>query len=259
MLGSIAGDMIGAPYEGHPTGRKDFPLFCPFSRYTDDTVLTVATAYCLLHGTGYAQAYRRFARAHPGRGYGAGFRRWAFRDDAGPYWSKGNGSAMRVAPIGYAADSVEAVLAEAERSAAVTHNHPEGIKGAQAVALAVFLARNGVEKAEIRKEIAARFGYRLTRSLDQIREHYKPDITCPGSVPEAIVCFLEAEGVEEAIRNAVWLGGDADTQACIAGGIAEAFFGGVPSDIESEVRKRLPEDLLAIVDAFYERYVKRQA
>lgn len=258
MLGSIAGDMIGAPYEGHPTARRDFPLFCPLSHFTDDTVLTVATAYCLLHGSGYAETYRRFARAHPDRGYGASFRRWAFRDDAGPYWSMGNGSAMRVAPVGYAADSVEAVLAEAERSAAVTHNHPEGIQGAQAVALAVFLARNGAEKEEIRKEIAVRFGYRLDRSLATIRERYVPDPTCPGSVPEAIVCFLEAEGVEEAIRNAIWLGGDADTQACIAGGIAEAFFGGVPPDIEAEVRKRLPEDFLEILDAFYARYVKRR-
>lgn len=259
LLGSIAGDMIGAPYEGHPTTQRDFPLFCPFSHYTDDTVLTVATAYCILYGTGYAETYRRFARAHPDRGYGASFLHWVSQDGAGPYFSLGNGSAMRVAPVGYAADSVEAALAEAERSAAVTHNHPEGIKGAQAVALAVFLARNGVEKAEIRKEIAARFGYRLHRRLETIRAHYGPDITCPGSVPEAILCFLEAGSVEEAIRNAVWLRGDADTQACIAGGIAEAFYGGIPSEIEAEVRKRLPEDFLGVVDAFYERYVKRTA
>ncbi len=256
MLGAIAGDMIGAPYEGHPTTRRDFPLFTAFSRFTDDTVLTVATADCLLHGGGYAEAYRRFARAHPHRGYGQRFRRWAFGEDRGPYYSMGNGSAMRVSPVGFACDSVEEVLEEAKRSAEVTHNHPEGVKGAQAVALAVFLARRGADKETIRQEIAGRFAYPLNRSLAKARENCGPAWSCPGSVPEAILCFLEAESLEEAIRNAVFLGGDADTQACIAGAIAEAFFGGIPAEIESEVQQRLPEDFLTIIDAFYRRFIR---
>ncbi|MEJ5357774.1 MAG: ADP-ribosylglycohydrolase family protein [Desulfobacterales bacterium] len=257
MLGAIAGDMIGAIYEMAPTTRKDFPLFTKLSDFTDDTVLTVATADCLLRGGDYAEAYRRFARAHPRRGYGQSFRSWAFRDDQGPYGSMGNGSAMRVSPVGFACDSVEQVLAEAKRSAEVTHNHPDGIKGAQAAALAVFLARTGAEKKEIREEISGRFGYRLDRSLKKIRENPGPVWSAPGSVPEAIICFLKAKSVEDAIRNAVSLGGDADTQACIAGGIAEAFFGGVQEEIASEVRKRLPEDFLAIVEAFYDRFVRK--
>ncbi len=257
MLGAIAGDMIGAPYEGQPTKRKNFPLFTAFSHFTDDTVLTVATADCLLHGGGYAEAYRRFARAHPHCSYGQRFRRWAFGEDRGPYYSMGNGSAMRVSPVGFACDSVEEVLEEAKRSAEVTHNHPEGIKGAQAVALAVFLARRGADKETIRQEIVGRFAYPLHQSLAMIRDDYGPAWSCPGSVPEAILSFLEAGSLEEAIRNAVSLGGDADTQACIAGGIAEAFFGGIPAEIESEVRKRLPEDFLAILDAFYQRVIRK--
>jgi ADP-ribosylglycohydrolase len=161
-----------------------------------------------------------------------------------------------VSPVGFACGSVEEVLAEARRSAEVTHNHPEGIKGAQATALAVFLARTGTTKPDIKCEITGRFGYNLNRRLDDIREEYGFDVTCQGSVPEAIIAFLESDGVEDAIRNAISLGGDADTQACIAGGIAEAFCGGLPEEILKEVRARLPQDFLEIIDAFYARYVK---
>jgi ADP-ribosylglycohydrolase len=220
--------------------------------------LAVATAHCLLTGAGYAETYRSFGLAHPDRGYGGGFRKWVFHPEKGPYCSCGNGSAMRVSPVGFACGSIEDVIAEARRSAEVTHNHPEGIKGAQAVALAVFLSRAGAAKADIKREIMERFGYHLDRRLDDIREEYRFDVTCQGSVPEAIIAFLESEGVEDAIRNAVSLGGDADTQACIAGGIAEAFHGGVPPAIEAEVRRRLPEDFLATIDAFHARFIKRQ-
>jgi ADP-ribosylglycohydrolase len=256
-LGSIAGDIVGSPYEAHPITIKKFPLFTGRSHFTDDTVLTVATAHCLLTGTGYAEAYRTFGLAHPNRGYGGSFRHWLFHPDRGPYNSFGNGSAMRVSPVGFACKSVEDVLAEARRSAGVTHNHPEGIKGAQAVALAVFLARTGASKEEIKREIVRRFGYNLDRRLDDIREGYGFEVTCQGSVPEAIIAFLESDGLEDALRNAVSLGGDADTQACIAGGIAEAFYGGVPDTIEVEVRKRLPGEFLLILDAFNARYINR--
>jgi len=256
MLGSIAGDIIGSPYERHSTTIKRFPLFTEHSHFTDDTVLTVATAWCLLHGAGYAEAYRKFGQAHPNRGYGDNFRKWIFHPERNPYNSFGNGSAMRVSPVGFACGSVEEVLAEAKRSAEVTHNHPEGIKGAQATALAVFLARTGTTKPDIKCEITGRFGYNLNRRLDDIREEYGFDVTCQGSVPEAIIAFLESDGVEDAIRNAISLGGDADTQACIAGGIAEAFCGGLPEEILKEVRARLPQDFLEIIDAFYARYVK---
>jgi len=257
MLGAIAGDIIGSVYESRGITVKQFPLFAKSSHFTDDTVLTVATAYSLLHGTGYAATYRRFGRNYPGRGYGGSFREWIFRQQSGPYNSFGNGSAMRVCPVGFACSSVDAVLAEAKRSAEVTHNHPEGIKGAQAVALAVFMARTGNPKADIQQEIMERFGYKLSRKLDDIRKAYGFDVTCQGSVPEAIIAFLESDSLEDAIRNAVSLGGDADTQACIAGGVAEAFYGGVPETIKEETRVRLPEDFLATIDEFYGRYQKK--
>jgi ADP-ribosylglycohydrolase len=161
---------------------------------------------------------------------------------------------MRVSPVGFAFDSIEAVLREAERSAAVTHNHPEGIKGAQAVALSIFLARRGAGKDEVRTEVARRFGYDLERTLDEIRPGYSFDVSCQGSVPEAIIAFLESNGIEDAIRKAVSLGGDSDTMACIAGGIAQAHYGTLPGEIVAGVRSRLPADFLAIIDAFERRF-----
>ncbi|MBA3534923.1 MAG: ADP-ribosylglycohydrolase family protein, partial [Ardenticatenales bacterium] len=170
------------------------------------------------------------------------------------YNSWGNGSAMRVSPIGVVLDSVEAVLQEAERSAVVTHNHPEGIKGAQAAALALFLARRGESKATIRREITGRFEYDLGRSLDEIRPTYQFDVSCQGSVPESILAFLESDNYEDAVRKAVSLGGDSDTMACIAGSIAQAHYGGVPEEIAEEARRRLPTEFLEILAAFEHRY-----
>lgn len=256
MLGAIAGDIIGSIYEGrhHRIKTTDFPLFDARCRFTDDTVLTIATAEVLLHGLDYAAVYRAYGRRYPDAGYGGAFIQWIFDDQAGPYNSWGNGSAMRVSPIGWAFDTVAEVLAEAERSAAVTHNHPEGIKGAQATALAVYLARTGHPKAAIKQEIEQRFGYHLSRRLDDIRPGYRFEVSCQGSVPEAMIAFLEAEDVEQAIRLAVSLGGDSDTQASIAGGLAEACFGPLPATLEAEVRRRLPGDLLAVVDTFTARF-----
>lgn len=254
MLGSIAGDVIGSRFESFPTKTTQFELFGERTIFTDDTVLTVAVADAILRDEDFAAALRRFGQRHPNRGFGSNFYVWMHNEAAGPYQSWGNGSAMRVAPIGFAFDSVETVLREAERSAAVTHDHPEGVKGAQAVALAVFRARHGAGKEALREEIAARFGYDLDRTLAEIRPHYCFDVSCQGSVPEAIIAFLESESVEDAIRKAISLGGDSDTMGCIAGGIAQAFYGGVPGDLARSVRSYLTEDLLEVVDRFAQRY-----
>jgi ADP-ribosylglycohydrolase len=254
MLGAIAGDVIGSVYEANPVKSTDFELFSTGSRFTDDTVLSVATAEALLGDGDYADAYRRYGRAYPNAGYGGSFYRWLLSDDAGPYNSWGNGAAMRVSPVGFALDTVEGVTAEAARSAAVTHDHPEGFKGAQATALAVFLARSGADKKGIRSEIEDRFGYDLARSLDTIRPIYDFDVSCQGSVPESLIAFLASTDYESAVRNAVSLGGDADTMACIAGGIAEAFYGAVPEQIAREVWSRLPEGFLNVLDRFESRY-----
>ena len=222
MLGAIAGDVIGSVYEGNPTKSPDFPLFHPLCSFTDDTVMTVATAHAILTGDPYTEAYRAFGRRYPHAGYGSGFRAWLRSEEPRPYNSWGNGSAMRVSPVGLAFNDVETVLREARRSAEVTHNHPEGIKGAQAVALAGFMANTGASKAEIRVEMTQRFGYDLTRRIAEIRPDYAFDVSCQGTVPEALTAFLESTSVEDAIRLAISLGGDSDTLAAIAGGIAHA-------------------------------------
>ena len=254
MLGTIAGDVIGSVYERAPVKRTDFPLFSTESRFTDDTVLTVATAHALLTGQPYADAYHEFGNRYPNAGYGGAFRQWLARPDRTPYNSFGNGSAMRVGPVGLAMHTADEVLAEAVRSAAATHDHTEGIRGAQAVALATFLAKTGHTKDAIRQEIETQLGYDLSRTLGEIRPRYEYDATCQGSVPEAITAFLESDGVESAIRLAISLGGDADTQAAIAGGIAEAFYGGVPEPIATHVLSRLPHELREVIEKFNERF-----
>ena len=221
---------------------------------TDDTVLTVATAHALMEDVDYAAAYREFGRRYPAAGYGGTFVSWLMSDDAPPYHSWGNGSAMRVSPIGFAFDSVDTVLQEAKRSAEMTHNHPEGIKGAQATALSILLARTTKDKAIVRKEVTERFGYDLRLTVDEIRPAYHFDISCQGTVPQAIVAFLDSDSYEDTIRNAVSLGGDSDTLACIAGGIAQAYYGGVPAEILEKVKAVLPVDLWGIADRFHRLY-----
>jgi len=252
MIGAIAGDMIGAPYEGAPIKHKDFDLVV--AGFTDDTVLTVAVADAVLSKSGFARTLKRYARRYPDRGYGGRFREWIRSSENQPYGSFGNGAAMRVSPVGFAFDTAAEVLAQARRSAAATHNHPEGIKGAQAVALAILRARTGRSKEEIRRETAERFGYAMARTVAEIRPGYGFDVSCQGSVPESIIAFLDALSYEDAIQNAVSLGGDADTMACIAGGIAQAYYKTVPATIVSAVREKLPRDLLAVVDRFNGRY-----
>jgi ADP-ribosylglycohydrolase len=254
MLGAIAGDIVGSIYENVRTKRTDFRLFTPLSIHTDDTVLTVAVADAILHGQDYGMTIKAYARRHPLRGYGPRFLLWMLSPVARPYGSLGNGSAMRVSPVAHAFGSSAEVLEQARRSAACTHDHPAGIAGAQATALAVFMARNGATKQEIRQDVAGRFGYDLGRRLAEIRPTYRMNLTCPGSVPEAIIAFLESESFEEAIRNAVSLGGDADTQAAIAGAIAEAFYGQIPDGIIAEMSKRLNGRFKRTIVEFCERF-----
>ena len=252
MLGAMIGDIVGSVYEWHNIKTEEFDFFKSDCFFTDDTVLTAATAKALMNGISYVEAYQDFSRRYPGRGYGGNFSHWIHAKNPQPYNSWGNGSAMRVSPVGFAFNSVAEVLAEAEQSAAVTHNHPEGIKGAQATALAIILGRQGVTREEIRQEIVGRFDYDLHRTLDDIRPNYRFDVSCQGSVPEAIIAFLESTSYEDAIRKAISIGGDSDTIACITGGIAEAFYGGVPEEITKKGRSYLPKEILDIIDEFYE-------
>jgi len=254
MLGAIAGDIIGSVYEGNPLKTSQFPLFSRGCRFTDDTVLTVAVARAAMEGSSYLETVREIGRRYPAAGYGGSFIRWLFSEHAEPYNSWGNGSAMRVSALGWVWEDPLRILEEAEKSAAITHNHPEGIKGAQAVALSVFLARTVRDRGTIRRQIAAQFGYELSRTLSRIRPEYSFDVSCQGSVPESIIAFLESGSYEEAVRNAVSLGGDSDTQAAIAGGIAEAYYGGVPGFILKETRACLPDDLWETVRVFYRRF-----
>ena len=253
MIGAIAGDIIGSIHEGAGTKTKQFELFGPYNRFTDDTVLTVAVAESILCDTDLVDALHEYFHRYPQAGYGGSFIQWALQRRREPYNSWGNGSAMRVSSVGFAYDTLEEVMQHAERTAAVTHDHPEGIKGAQATAVAIFLARSGSDKPTIKQHIVEAFGYDLSTPLDTIRETYQFDVSCQGSVPQSIVAFLEATDFEDAIRNAISLGGDADTMACIAGGIAEGFWG-VPSEIEKLTMERLDDDLRAIVTKFNKRF-----
>jgi len=252
MIGAIAGDMIGSPYERYPIKHKDFDLLV--SAFTDDTVLTVAVARAILDQSDYAESIKFFAQKYHHLPYGGSFRRWMWAWENEPYNSFGNGSAMRVSPVGFAFDTVEDVLAEAKRSAEVSHNHPEGIKGAQATALAILYARQGIDKETIRSEVSQRFGYNLNRSADDIRPEYRFDVSCQGSVPESIIAFLDSDSYEDAVKSSISLGGDADTMACIAGGIAQAFYKNIPRVIVERVLEKLPPDLLEVVKRFNDRY-----
>ncbi len=255
MIGAIAGDIIGSVYEWDNIKTTEFPLFGKDCRFTDDTVLTVAIADSILTGTEYAVKLKQYYRRYPNAGYGGSFRNWGESEEFKPYNSWGNGSAMRVSPVGFAFDTIDKVLEEAKKSAQVTHNHPEGIKGAQAVASAVFLAKNGTDKAGIRNYVTRKFGYNLTEPLEQIRTYYKFDVSCQGSVPQAITAFLESTNYEDAVRKAVSLGGDSDTIACITGGIAQAYYKEIPNFITAKVTELLDDDLNRVVSEFSKKYI----
>lgn len=249
MLGAIIGDIIGSPYEYRSGKTKHFPLFTASCAPTDDSLMTMAVGLACVSADveeeeefkrTLAATMREVGRQYPDAGYGATFYNWLMSDTMGPYGSYGNGSAMRVSPVAYAATS----LSEAERlakwSAEVTHDHPEGVKGAQAVAAAIYLARVGKEKEEIRRYIEEKY-YPLDFTLDEIRPSYCFNVSCQGSVPQAIVSFLESDGFEDAIRNAVSLGGDGDTIAAIAGSIAEAYYG-IPEGLQEQAMEYLDDE-----------------
>ncbi|HSA95672.1 MAG TPA: ADP-ribosylglycohydrolase family protein [Acidobacteriota bacterium] len=254
MLGAIAGDIIGSVHEYGRTKTKNFPLFVPGSAFTDDSVMTLAIARAILTDGDYRKAALELGRRYPDAGYGGFFAGWLRADDPQPYNSWGNGSAMRVSPVGFAFETVDDVLREAARTAEFTHNHPEGIKGAQATALAIFLARTEWDMDLIRVEVSGRFGYDLDRTVEKIRPGYGFDESCQRTVPEAIIAFLDSTSYEDAIRNAISLGGDSDTLACITGGIAEAFYGPVAPEVRQKVKEILPPDLWKIAADFCERY-----
>lgn len=268
MLGAIIGDTVGSVYEFNNIKTVNFPLFSAKSNYTDDSIMTMAVADWLLkdptHGMDALEAsFISFARKYPCPmgGYGGGFNRWLFfPEDLGdygsrdfkpgtrhPYNSWGNGSAMRASANGWMFDTLEETERVAGLSAAITHNHPEGIKGAQSTAAAIFMARNGSSKEEIRSYITEKYGYNLNRTCDEIRPVYGWDGSCQGTVPEAMVAFFDSTDFESAIRLAVSLGGDSDTLACITGGIAEAFYKEIPDDIALTEWNLLPEDFKEIL------------
>jgi ADP-ribosylglycohydrolase len=254
VIGAISGDVIGSVHEGTPPKPKDFPLFVPDSTFTDDTVLTVAIASAIFRGIDFRTSIRRWGRRYPNAGYGGWFGQWLFQENASPYNSFGNGSAMRASAIGWAFEDVDEVLRQAAASAEITHNHPEGIKGAQAVAAAIFVARRGGGKEKIAALLADRFGYDCTAKLSDLRRRGGFDVSCQGTLPAAAVAFLHSTDFEDAVRNAVSFGGDADTLACIAGAVAEAHYGGVPAPIQAEVFGRLDAALRAEVILFAKRY-----
>jgi ADP-ribosylglycohydrolase len=259
MLGAIAGDIIGSVYEGRKAWLRERtphfePLFGPQARFTDDTVLTVAVAESILRGAGLVDLLHEYTEAYPTAGYGGTFFQWAMSRTREPYNSWGNGSAMRVSPIGFAYGMLDEVLVRARWSAEVTHNHPEGIKGAQATAAAIWMARTGSSKEEIREYIERKFDYDLSARLDEIRPGFRFDVSCQGTVPPAILAFLESTDYETAIRLAVSLGGDCDTLACITGGIAQAYYGGIPDEVREEALDRLDDRLREVVEEFEDRY-----
>ncbi|MGD1843471.1 MAG: ADP-ribosylglycohydrolase family protein [Thermonemataceae bacterium] len=254
MLGAIIGDIVGSVYE--KSGKKDdkFPFFKPSCRFTDDTVMTIAVAEALMYQKPFDKTIKAYGLQYPNRGYGGMFSKWLQSDSLAPYNSFGNGAAMRVSPVGFAYKEEEQVLDVAQQTAEVTHNHPEGIKGAQAVALAVWMARNGKSKEQIRTAIQEKFDYDLQRCIKDIRIDYAFDVTCQGSVPESIIAFLDAHNVESAIRLAVSLGGDADTMAAIAGAIAQAYYRRIPHSIVEQAKRYLPPPFWELTVAFSQKY-----
>ena len=254
ILGAIAGDIIGSAYEFYSTKDYNFLLLSDSSTYTDYTVMTVANADWLLTRDALKGIMLDYGNRYTA-GYGGWFYGWLLNENPQPYNSWGNGSAMRVSPVGWAFDTLEETLVAAKQSAEVTHNHPEGIKGAQATAACIFWARKGKTKQQIKEYVEALFGYDLNRTCDEIRPNYEFEPSCQKTVPESIIAFLESTDFESAVRLAVSLGGDADTMGSITGGIAEAFYGGVPEHIRKEVLKRLPDEFIEVMEKFYQKYV----
>ncbi|MGD9567083.1 MAG: ADP-ribosylglycohydrolase family protein [Sedimentibacter sp.] len=255
MLGAIIGDIIGSAYEWNNVKHKEFELFTDTTIFTDDTVMTIATIDAIINDIPFNKSYKKWFRKYPNEDYGGNFYYWGNSDSLEPYNSWGNGSAMRVSPVGIYYDTLDEVLLKSKESAEATHNHAEGIKGAQATASAIYLAKNKKNKLEIKEFIENTFGYDLNEKLDSIREWYEFDESCQGTVPQAIIAFLESNDFEDAIRNAISIGGDSDTLACITGGIAEAYYREIPSSILSKVSSILPQEMKLLVNELYEKNV----
>ena len=261
MLGALVGDIIGSVYEFHNTKSTDFELFTPWTTFTDDSVMTLAVAKWLLEDDAHTIHYLIFCmqelgNRYPNAGYGGNFLRWLKEDDPQPYNSWGNGSGMRVSPVGLYAKTLDEALALAALTASVSHNHPEGVKGAQAIAASMFLCREGKSKQEIKNYIEGTFGYNLNRTIAEIRPGYRFDVSCQGSVPEAIIAFLEGNSFEEVIRLAISLGGDSDTIGCMAGAIASCYYD-IPQSIATKCYEILTDDLREINDCFMELIERR--
>ncbi len=254
MLGSIVGDVVGSVYEFNNYRAKDFhPFFHPRASFTDDTVCTVAIADALLHNKCPARTLKEWGEKYwANGGWGRSFALWLGSDSLKPYGSYGNGAAMRVAPVGLFAGSIEDAEVLSLKVTEITHNHPEGIKGAAATASAVYLAKIGASTNEIRLYVSDNYGYDLTKTVDEIRPNYVFNETCQRSVPEALICALESNSFEDAIRNAVSIGGDSDTISAIAGGVAEAMHG-IPENLAQDCWKRLPLDMREILTKLYAR------
>lgn len=259
ILGAIIGDIAGSRFEFRNEKSTDIKLFTEADYFTDDTVMTIAVADWLLTGASLPNIMRDWGDGYPDRGYGGMFYEWLFpldESEMGPYNSFGNGAGMRVSPCGYIARTLDEALDLAKQSAEVTHNHPEGIKGAQAIAAAIYLARQHTPKEEIRRYIEKVFGYNLQRTCDDIRPTYEFDVTCQGSCPEAIIAFLDSTDYESAIRLAISLGGDSDTIACMTGGIAAAYYG-IPDWMIEKAVKYLSADMIEIINRFDGRELKK--
>ena len=254
LIGAVAGDIIGSTYEWDNVKTTDFKLFRRKSRFTDDTVLTMAVAKSILDNEDFGANIQKFARKYPHRGYGSFFRKWIHSENPQPYGSYGNGGAMRVSPVGFAFNDIDKVLKKAKESAEPTHNHPEGIKGAQAIASAIFWARKGKDKNYIRTFVENTFGYDLNFTIESLRPTYQFSATAPDTVPHAIVAFLDSTDFENAIRLAISLGGDSDTIAAMTGSIAAAFYKNIPETITEEVEKFLPDEFINIMNRFDEIY-----
>jgi len=256
MLGAILGDIVGSVYEWNNIKTKEFDLFTENSSITDDSVLTVSLADSIINNKNFTKNLKQYTYKYPDKGYGGNFLIWASSEVTEPYNSWGNGSAMRTSPVAWAYDTLEEILEKSKEFAAVTHNHPEGIKGAQAISSAIFLAKKNASKEEIKEYIEFTFKYDLSRKLNDIRNNYKFEVSCQKSVPEAIIAFLESNDFEDAIRNAISLGGDSDTIAAMTGSIAEAFYKGVPMHLYTKIMDHLDDDLKKTVLEFQRKYIK---
>ena len=256
MLGAICGDIIGSIYERNNIKTKIFELFSNRSKFTDDSVLTIAIADSIVNKKYFAPTIHRYSINYPDVGYGSRFKKWSKSKHPNPYYSYGNGSAMRVSPVGFAYNTLDEVLNISKKTSVITHNHIDAIIGAQAIASAIFLAKQGKDKLEIKNYIKNSLSYNLEEKVDSIRKYYKFDVSAKGSVPQAIITFLESNDYEDAIRNAISIGGDSDTIACMCGSIAEAYYKNIPEEIIIQALKKLPKEFIEVIYKFYLKFIK---